>query len=191
MFTNDVLQVHKILENIQGNWYYLSNSLYHWNSLWILHFIFLYFDIWFSLLKEIQKKCKELPHWKISWYWEGLKAGGEVDDKGCNGWRASLTQWTWVCAGSGSWRWTGKPGMLQSMELQTVGHDWVTELNWYIILLSNHVIVDIHWPAEIISREANRYIYWIIRNQKNYELLKQVWHTAAVDQIQYSSQFYK
>ena len=45
-------------------------------------------------------------------------------------WMTSLTQWTWVWASSGSWWWTGKAGLLQSMRLQRVGHDWVTELNW-------------------------------------------------------------
>ena len=40
------------------------------------------------------------------------------------------TQWTWVLVNSRNWWWTGMPGMLQSMELQRVGHDWVTELNW-------------------------------------------------------------
>ena len=39
-------------------------------------------------------------------------------------------QWTWVWASSGSWWWTGKPGVLQSMGLQRVWHEWVTELNW-------------------------------------------------------------
>ena len=43
---------------------------------------------------------------------------------------ASLTWWTWVWARSGSWWWTGKPGMLQFMGLQRVRHDWATELNW-------------------------------------------------------------
>ena len=43
---------------------------------------------------------------------------------------ASPTWWTWVWASSSIWWWSGKPGMLQSMELQRVGHDWVTELNW-------------------------------------------------------------
>ena len=47
---------------------------------------------------------------------------------------ASLTRWTWVWASSGSWRWTGKPGMLQSMGSQRVGHDWATELNWTIMI---------------------------------------------------------
>ena len=43
---------------------------------------------------------------------------------------ASLTQWIWVWANSGSWWWTGKPGVLQSMGLQIVGHDWATEVIW-------------------------------------------------------------
>ena len=65
---------------------------------------------------------------KISWCWERLKAGGERDDR--DGWMASPTQWTWVWVNSGSWWWTGRPGVLQSMGSQSVGHDWVTELNW-------------------------------------------------------------
>ena len=52
------------------------------------------------------------------------------DDRGWDGWMASLTQWTWVWADSGSWWWTGKCGMLQSMGSQRVRYDWVTELNW-------------------------------------------------------------
>ena len=48
-----------------------------------------------------------------------------------DGWMASLTWWTWVWVSSGSWWWTEKPGVLQSMGLQRVGHDWATELNWF------------------------------------------------------------
>ena len=68
-------------------------------------------------------------HWKRPWCWERLKAG-EGDDRGWDSWMASLTQWSWIWASSGSWWWTGKPGVLQSMRLQRVGHDWETELNW-------------------------------------------------------------
>ena len=50
-----------------------------------------------------------------------------------DGWMASLTRWTWVWARSGSCWWTGKPGMLWSMGLQRVRHNWVTELNWTYI----------------------------------------------------------
>ena len=81
--------------------------------------------------------CVELTHLKRSWCWEKLKGGGKGDDRGWDGWMASLTQWTWVWVNSGSWWWTGRPGVLQSTGLQRVGHDWVTELNWtdYWVLL--------------------------------------------------------
>ena len=74
--------------------------------------------------------CKELTHWKRCWCWERLKAGGEGDDRGWDGWMASPTQWTWVWVDSGSWWWAGRPGMLWFMGSQRVGHDWVTELIW-------------------------------------------------------------
>ena len=61
------------------------------------------------------------------WCWERLKAGGEGDDRGWNSWLSSPTQWTWVWASSRSWRWTGRPGVLQSMRSQRVGHNWATE----------------------------------------------------------------
>ena len=77
--------------------------------------------------------CEELTHLKRPWCWERLKAGREGDNKGWDGWMASPTQWTWVWASSGSWWWTGKPGVLQSMGLQTVRHDWW--LNWTYPLL--------------------------------------------------------
>ena len=72
---------------------------------------------------------KKLTHWKRPWCWERLKAGGEGDDRGWNGWMVSPTQWTWLWASSRSWWWTEKPGVLQSMGLQRVRHDWATELN--------------------------------------------------------------
>ena len=51
---------------------------------------------------------------------------------------------TWIWVSSGSWWWTGKPGMLQSMGLQKVGHDWVTELNWVVILYTYSVYIHIY-----------------------------------------------
>ena len=65
---------------------------------------------------------------KRPWCLERLKAGGEGDDSGWDGWMASPTQWTWVWVSFGSWWWTGKPGMLQTMGSQRVRHDWATEL---------------------------------------------------------------
>ena len=61
---------------------------------------------------------------------EGWGAGGEGDDRGWDGWVASSTWWTWVWVKSGSWWWTGRPGVLRFMGSQSVGHDWATELNW-------------------------------------------------------------
>ena len=60
-----------------------------------------------------------------------MKAGGEGDDRGWDGWMASPTQWTWIWASSRSWWRTGKPDLLQSMGLPRVGHDWATGLNWF------------------------------------------------------------
>ena len=62
------------------------------------------------------------------WCWERLTARGEGDSRGWDGWMASLSWWTWVWVSSRSWWWTGKPGMLQSIGSQRVGHDWATEL---------------------------------------------------------------
>ena len=62
-------------------------------------------------------------YWKRPWCWERLKAGGEGDDRGWDDWIASLTQWTWVWVNSGSWWWTRRPGVLQSMGSQRVRHD--------------------------------------------------------------------
>ena len=55
---------------------------------------------------------------------------GEGDNRGWDGWMASLTQWMWVWMNSGSWWWTGRPGVLRFRGSQRVRHDWVTELNW-------------------------------------------------------------
>ena len=60
-----------------------------------------------------------------NWRWEEK---GTTEDE--DGWMASPTQWTWFWVSSGSLWWTTRPGVLQSMGLQRVGHNWVTELNW-------------------------------------------------------------
>ena len=62
--------------------------------------------------------------------WEILKAGGDGDDRGWDGWMASLTWWTCVWINSGSWWWTGRPGVIHGVtKSQTQLNDW-TELNW-------------------------------------------------------------
>ena len=77
---------------------------------------------------HLMKRVDSLEKTLMSW--EGLGAGGEGDDRGWDGWMASPTRWTWVWVNSGSWWWTGRPGVLGFMGSQRVGHDWATELNW-------------------------------------------------------------
>ena len=62
-----------------------------------------------------------------------IKAVGEGDNRGWDGWVASWTRWTWVWASSRCCWWTGKPGMLQSMRQQRVWHAWATELSWMLV----------------------------------------------------------
>ena len=83
---------------------------------------------WYS--NTLATLCEELTHWKRPWCWEGLWAGGEGENRGWDGWMASLTQWTWVWINSWSWWWTGRPSMLQFMGLQRVRHDLLTEIYW-------------------------------------------------------------
>ena len=71
----------------------------------------------------------EMTHWKRPQCWERLKAGREGDERGWDSWMTSPNRWTWVWAGSRRWWRTGRPGVLQSMELQRIGHNW-TEMNW-------------------------------------------------------------
>ena len=104
--------------------------------MWVNHCI----DIWDICSERIKQKWlktrnvpyiyiirKEPTHWKRPWCWEKLKPGGEGGSREWDGWMASPTQWTWVWANSGSWWWTGKPGVLQSMGSPRVGHDLKTE----------------------------------------------------------------
>ena len=76
--------------------------------------------------------CEELTCLKKPSCWERLKVGREGDDRGWDGWMASLTWWTWVWVNSGSWWWTRRPGVLPSVGLQRVRHNWATELNWWM-----------------------------------------------------------
>ena len=62
---------------------------------------------WSRNFNTLATWCKELTHWKRSRCCERLKAGGEGDDKGWDGWMVSLTRRTWVWARSRSWWWTG------------------------------------------------------------------------------------
>ena len=116
-----------------------------------------------SILKEISPECsleglmlklklqyflatwyEEPTHLKRLWCWERLKAGGEGDNRGRDGRMTSPTRWTWVWASSRSWWWTGRPGVLQFMGLQRVGHDerlnWLYCPGWAGLLQLNHFL---------------------------------------------------
>ena len=84
--------------------------------------------------------CKEPTHWERPLCWERLKAGGERDDRGWDGWMASPTWWTWVWVNLGSWWWTGRAGVLHPMGSQRFRHDWVTELNWFFNSLFVYIL---------------------------------------------------
>ena len=85
---------------------------------------------WSRNSSTLATSCEEVTHWKKPWCWEGLGAGREGDDRGWDGWMASPTRWAWDWVNSGSWWWTGRPGVLQFMVSQRVRHDLATELNW-------------------------------------------------------------
>ena len=107
------------------------------------------FQAWFlnALLNSstLATSCKEFTHWKRLWCWDGLGAGGEGNDRGWDGWMASLTRWMWVWVNSGSWWWTGRPGVLQFMGLQRATRlsNW-TELNWTYIFI-NLILITVLW----------------------------------------------
>ena len=96
--------------NPKGNqsWIFIGKTCWSWNS------------------NSLASWCEELTHWKRPWCWERLKVGGEGDDRGWDAWMASPTRWTWVWVSSGSWWWTGKPGVQQSMGSQS---DTTKQLN--------------------------------------------------------------
>ena len=94
----------------------LAGGFFTTSTTWEAH-------IYLLSIRTLTTSCEELTRWKRLWCWEGLEAG-EGDDRGWDSWKASLTRWAWVWVNSGSWWWTGKPGMLQFMGSQR----WGTEL---------------------------------------------------------------
>ena len=74
------------------------------------------------LIERADSFEKTLILWKI----EGERRRGQQRVRWLE---VSLIQWTWVCVNSRSWWWIGRPGVLWSVGLQRVGHNWLTELN--------------------------------------------------------------
>ena len=91
--------------------------------------------------------------WKRHWCWERLKVRQEGDDRGWDGWMASPTQRIWVWEKSRNWRWTGRPGMLQSMGLWRVGQfNRVTKLNHQ----------KPHCAVPLFDKLLNQKAYWFL-----------------------------
>ena len=90
---------------------------------------------------------KELTHLKRPWCWERLKAGGEGDNTGWDGWMASPTLWTWVWASYGSWWWTGRPGVLQWGVTKT--RTWLS--NWPELTYVSFYIFWIWWQSRKLN----------------------------------------
>ena len=113
------------------------------------------------------------PHaksWLIGkrlWCWEGLGARGEGDDRGWDGWMASLTRWTWVWVNSGSWWWTGRPGVLRFMgskELDMTEQQHWTELKnlkVYTVMFTSYIMIGpngLYWPLhELCENYTNNF----------------------------------
>ena len=93
----------------------------------------------------------------MSWLiWKDPDAGKdwgqqEKGTRGWDSWMASPTQWTWVWVNSGSWWWTGRPGMLWFMGSQRVRQDWATELNWFFC----HLCICTHTYTQTYPHSAN------------------------------------
>ena len=109
----------------------------HFVSLWLFKYfpcsILLNYWVWFDIQsqrKAMPKNAQTTTQLHSSHTLGRIGGRRRGDDRGWDGWMASPTRWTWVWVNSGSWWWTGKPGVLQFMGSQRVGHDWATELNW-------------------------------------------------------------
>ena len=124
-------------------------------------------------LQYLATWCEALTHWKRPWCWERLKAG-EGDDR-------RWTQWTWIWVSSGSWWWTGKPGMLQSWRAgvaksQTRLSDW-TEFKtpagvgaFLKVVWESHTALDYH-PVLACSITFLFLLPWVLRTGKKLTFL--------------------
>ena len=106
---------------------------------------------------------RRTDRWRRPWCWERLKAGGEGDDRGWDGWMASPTQGTWVWVNFRSWWWTGRPGVLQSMGV-TKSRTWLSDwIDWLIHTYSSSAGLD---RAHLDCTKST--YRWIFFNSKYY-----------------------
>ena len=112
-----------------------------------------------STIVNYYASCEELTHWKRLWCWEGLGARGEGDDRGWDGWMASLTRWMWVWVNSRSWWWTGSLACCNSW-----GHkelDMTERLIWSDLTVGLDVSPSI--CHEVIGLDAIILVFWMLR----------------------------
>ena len=129
-------------------------------------------------LNTLATWCEQLTHLKRPWCWQRLKVRGEENDRGWDGYMASLTQWTWVWVNSRSWWWTGRPGMLQCIGLQRVGHYCVTELNWteFHIYSSYNMVI-----GKSMYYICNDWSFYLIKaSQVSNIKQKHIWERRAI-----------
>ena len=106
---------------------------------------------WWAAIYGVAQSWTRLKWLSSSSSWERFMVGGEGNDRGWDGWMASLTWWTRVWTSSKNLWWTGKPGMLQSMGLQRVEHDWVTEVNWSLVCLPSLLLDEKKFSLNLCS----------------------------------------
>ena len=106
------------------------------------------------------------------------------EEKGIRGWdscMASSTRWTWVWVDSGSWWWTGRPGVLWFMRSQRIGHDWATELNWSILYYTQRKVllfIQVNEISRFLSLEVSPQLKFL--NFPRYEILFSLYHSVKI-----------
>ena len=135
--------------------------------------LLLVFRVWSWNSSTLAIWCEELTYWKRPWCWERLRVGEEEDNRGWDGWMASLIQWAWAWVDSESWWWTGRSGVLQFMGSQRVRHNWATEL---ILVKLTQMST---WPNnsnlnftlqigfDNLSRMLIKLIFWVRKEKRN------------------------
>ena len=116
-----------------------------------------------------------------------LKVEGEGDNRGWGGWMASLTLWTWVWASSGSWWWIVKSGVLQSMVSQRVGHDWVTGLNWTVVLSCSVVLWDALWRGLHSENQGRTFSQQLSRKKNLSPASMKVWIISTIPGVSFKN----
>ena len=135
-------------------------------------------EAWRAAIHGVAKRWTQLSNWtEFIWRADSFEKTltlGKIEGgrRGWQSWIASPTQWRWVWVDSRSWRWTGRPGVLQSMASQRIGHHWATELNWIIGCTHMWYILTITY-SEIKAELCDSKSIFIFFLAMNHALLRQ------------------